>query len=480
MNNNFIFTERSILITVITAYYRAGMISLVNADIQALAKTICINILHFLNSGHSRAMNGKKNAQGDTKVINAYSKLITDCFLSICNDKPNENGIDCLQECARFIIECLNEYNSLDKKIRYKALDTVTVKNVLLYNGVSSNTLRKKCMLPEYLIKRLTDSERHDSTVNYGKYRIVKKGNGTFSVYKHVTVKTYKEIDKPIRVMKLIYRHMSAFIKGNKAIIANMKTLFVDDIDDIYNNVVKVDRMTAGMIQFDNATTDDIDRSTAMIESMGLTQRQRDVLAYRLRGKSMQWICKKMNISDSTFRTHVERIQDKAKKSELINTSFIDSKTVVIKDNAVKDTVQIGVFKDDTLVGVYDSMGKCAIDLGLNKTAISNCINGRRSSHKGYTFRIGNGMIDNTSVRYEYGSQIKGKKHVPNYESNAKCAPWYTSADYQYKPDKYPLNDEKVLPVPSGTKSKGISIDWIDDSQIRLLTRVLKNTVARA
>lgn len=45
------------------------------------------------------------------------------------------------------------------------------------------------------------------------------------------------------------------------------------------------------------------------------------------------------------------------------------------------------VFKDNILVNEYINKAQCAEDLGLKRTLINHCLNKRRKTHKGFTFK---------------------------------------------------------------------------------------------
>lgn len=61
------------------------------------------------------------------------------------------------------------------------------------------------------------------------------------------------------------------------------------------------------------------------------------------------------------------------------------------KENRLKFSIERGakpfkVSKNGVIIGEWTIQSECAEHLGLLKTHLSSCLNGKRSSHKGYTF----------------------------------------------------------------------------------------------
>jgi hypothetical protein len=221
------------------------------------------------------------------------------------------------------------------------------------------------------------------------------------------TVKKYRSIDKyiyfggkKIRIMKLIYRYMSQYIRGSKAILANTKTVYIDDIDS--NQIVKVNKYIGQLVTNTNTTFNSVKKINTIIADMGLTSKQALILNYRMLGLSVAQIADRMNTTDRNIFKHLKSIQKKADDCSLIVTNEKTVKKALSNNQKKQCIIAIDALTNE-IVNVFDSLGVASKILNCDKSAISNCLKGKRETHKGYKFEYDNSDLICSLMRDSIG-----------------------------------------------------------------------------
>jgi len=252
--------------------------------------------------------------------------------------------------------------------------------------------------------KSMTDVDEHGDIITHDSYdqRIddaysnICKGRHDFdadeilgqSIFNITTLAIDGELHDTdtLPIITRLFRELSAFVRGSKAIIANTRISYVDDVNAIYEERVRLNRAQVGYIQNDNATSEVVENIERKIASLRLTNRQAQVLNMRLCGLSLEDIAERLDITENTVLDHLNAIRAKARKSDKIDTDKERINRVV--NNQTK-AVHVVAFLGRDIVGEWDTIGKASKALNVSKGKISDVLHGRRESCKGYTFKWG-------------------------------------------------------------------------------------------
>ena len=217
--------------------------------------------------------------------------------------------------------------------------------------------------------------------------------------------------------IKVLFRKISAYVRGTRAVVANTKTVFVEDVNAVYEEYVRLNKAQVGYIQTDNATTGDINHVEEIITALCLTDRQRTVLNLRLRGYSLSQIADKMRISENCVCKHINAIQKKARDCSMIDTTETHIKKCVNNDTKAKSFEVFRNEKNHAYVGMFHSIGDCCRKLSIDKSSVIKCLKGYRPSHKGYTFRYCDISVSEL-MRADRKPKHSRMKHLPSEYGN--------------------------------------------------------------